>query len=105
MASFRVLSADEQVVEHLRGELIRGTWSGTMPGGDRLAKELGIGRNTVEVALHQREEEGLLVGQGSRRRRLIELPDNLASPSMRVSILLFEAADRGLDYMIGPAKR
>ena len=69
MADFRTLSAVDQVVVHLREELIRGTWSGTHPGGDRLAKELGIGRNTVEVALQQLEKEGCipllrLLGQG-----------------------------------------
>ena len=76
MSQFRTLSAVEQVVEHLRKELYRGAWHGTMPGGDRLAKELAIGRNTVEVALQQLEKEGLLVGQGVRRRRLIKLPAN-----------------------------
>ena len=71
-----------------------------MPGGDRLAKELGIGRNTVESALQQLEKEGLLVGQGSRRQRLIELPDGMTQPSMRVAILPFDASDLRLDYMI-----
>ena len=37
VSSFRILSAIEQVVEHLRAELILGTWSGTMPGAGQLA--------------------------------------------------------------------
>ena len=100
MSQFRTLSAVEQVVEHLRKELYRGTWHGTMPGGDRLAKELAIGRNTVEVALQQLEKEGLLVGQGSRRRRLIELPQNKVRTSLRVAILRFEVEDNSQDSII-----
>ena len=100
MSQFRTLSAVEQVVEHLRKELYRGAWHGTMPGGDRLAKELAIGRNTVEVALQQLEKEGLLVGQGSRRRRLIELPQNKVRTSLRVAILRFEVEDNSQDSII-----
>jgi len=100
MNSFRVLSAVEQVVEHLRQELIRGAWSGMMPGGDRLAKELGIGRNTVEAALRRLEKEGLLVGRGSRRQRRIDLPGGLTRTSLRVGILNFEVSDARQDYMV-----
>lgn len=101
MSQFRTLTAVEQVVEHLRKELYRGVWNGTMPGGDRLAKELAIGRNTVEVALQQLEKEGLLVGQGSRRRRLIALPEVGHQPTeQRVAILAYENFNRNLDYMV-----
>lgn len=100
MSAFRVLTAAEQVVEHLRGELARGTWSGTMPGGDLLAKQLGIGRNTIEGALKQLEKEGLLVNQGSRRRRLINSTGDLSSPSTRVAILLFEPVDAEQNHII-----
>lgn len=101
MSQFHSLSAVEQVVEHLRKELYKGAWHGTMPGGDKLAKELAIGRNTVEVALQQLEKEGLLVGQGARRRRLIVLPDaGLRSTEQRVAILAYEKFNRNLDYMV-----
>jgi DNA-binding LacI/PurR family transcriptional regulator/biotin operon repressor len=100
MSQFRTLSAVEQVVEHLRKELYHGAWLGTMPGGDRLAKDLAIGRNTVEVALQQLEKEGLLVGQGVRRRRLIELPQHKARTSLRVAILRFEVEDNSQDSII-----
>ncbi len=101
MSQFRTLSAVEQVVQHLRKELYRGAWHGTMPGGDKLAKELAIGRNTVEVALRQLEKEGLLVGQGSRRRRLIVLPEGeLQSTQLRVAILAYENFDKNLNYMV-----
>ena len=58
----------EQVATHLRREVLRGVWSGEMPGANRLALELGIDDKTVEVALRQLEKEGLLVGQGRGRR-------------------------------------
>jgi len=101
MSRFVVLSAAEQVTAHLREELLRGMWSGAMPGGDRLAAELGIGRDTVEAALRRLEEEGLLVNQGRRRGRLI-VPPTDASPSrwIRLAILLYESMDRGADYMV-----
>lgn len=97
MTTLRILSAIEQVAEHLRGELIRGTWSGSMPGGDRLAGEFGIRRSTMEGALQQLEKEGLLVGQGPRRRRLIGVPAELTSSSLRIGILLFEVIDMDQD--------
>jgi DNA-binding LacI/PurR family transcriptional regulator len=72
-----------------------------MPGGDKLAKELAIGRNTVEIALQQLEKEGLLVGQGARRRRLIVLPEGGLQPvQQRVAILVYENFNRNLDYML-----
>ena len=44
-------SPSEQVAAHLRGELGRGIWRGTMPGVPRLAAELGIDPKTAEAAL------------------------------------------------------
>lgn len=46
-----------------------------MPGGDRLARDLGIGRNTIDAALLQLEKEGLLVRLGA----VLELGDPPAS--------------------------
>ena len=64
MGALRVLTAAEQVGEHLRAELCRGAWGGRMPGGARLAVELGVGRDTVEAALQILEQLGMLVPQG-----------------------------------------
>jgi DNA-binding LacI/PurR family transcriptional regulator/biotin operon repressor len=101
MVKFVVHSAAEQVVAHLRSELRRGRWREQMPGGDRMAAELGIGRATVEAALKQLEQEGLLVNQGLRRGRLI-VPVVGADPlrRLRVAILIPETADRRLDYIV-----
>jgi hypothetical protein len=98
MEAFRVLTAAEQVGEHLRAELCRGAWGGRMPGGSRLATELGVGRDTVEAALQILERDGLLVPQGAGRRRRIELPEGRVARPMRVAILVTE--DSGADYMI-----
>jgi hypothetical protein len=101
MNPLRILTASEQVAACLRGELACGTWKGIMPGGDRLTAELGVGRDTVEAALHLLEEEGLLVNQGARRRRRINPPaGGVAPPSLRIAILLREPIDRRLDYIV-----
>ena len=36
MRTLRCLSASEQLAERLKGELIRCTWTGAMPGEERL---------------------------------------------------------------------
>jgi DNA-binding LacI/PurR family transcriptional regulator len=96
-----VLSAAEQVANHLRDELARGLWSGMMPGSDRLAVELGVGCNTVEGALRLLEKEGLLANQGRRRGRLIVVPSGTqAVRRIRVAILLGEKDDRKVDYVV-----
>ena len=69
MGSFHITSASEQVVNHLREQLIDKVWVGTMPGGEGLARQLGVGRMTIEAALSMLESEGLLVPQGPRRER------------------------------------
>jgi DNA-binding LacI/PurR family transcriptional regulator len=101
MSGIRFQSIAEQVTGHLREELLRGRWSGVMPGKHQLAEELGINNKTVESALRQLEAEGILVPQGAGRKRLIRLPDGgMARRSLRVAILLSESADRSLDYLI-----
>jgi hypothetical protein len=89
-----------QIAAHLRGELARGRWSGTMPGQILLANELGASRNAVEAALLRLEQEGLLVPQGAGRRRRIALSEGKVARPMRVAILLLASADAGDGYMI-----
>ena len=100
MSLVRIFSAVEQVARHLREELIRGQWSGLLPGVDRLAVELGVSRKTVEAALRQLEGEGILVRQGQGRKRSIVQQGGQARPGLRVAVLLSEAADRHLDYLV-----
>ena len=61
MPLLSLLSAVEQVAAHLRGELGQGRWSGTIPGVNRLAVELGVNRKTVEAALEQLDSVALTI--------------------------------------------
>ncbi len=101
MGRLIIHSATEQLVTYLRGELMAGAWRGQMPGGDRLAAELGVGRDTVESALRRLEEEGLLVNQGRRRgRRIDPAACGGGARKLSVGLLLDEPANRKLDYML-----
>ena len=96
MSRFRVFNACEQVAGHLREELLRGTWTGAMPGEDRLMARLGVGRNTIKAALRQLEQEGLLEGRGAGCQRRIIPPKAHRKKSVRIRILLYEGLDRAL---------
>jgi DNA-binding LacI/PurR family transcriptional regulator len=74
--------------------------SGTIPGVRPLAVELGVNHKTVEAALTQLEQEGLLVGQGAGRRRRIVLPKDHAPPALRVAVLFYEKGDETDDLFI-----
>lgn len=90
----RFLTIAEQVARHLHGELLMGRWSGAMPGKHQLTGELGVNHKTVEAALRQLEEEGLLVARGAGRRRLIHLPEaGITRAALRVAILSNEIED------------
>jgi DNA-binding LacI/PurR family transcriptional regulator len=78
----------KQLADHLREGISRGRWTETMPGRDRLAREMEINPKTVEAALNLLENEGLLASQGPGRKRKIVLPDSgLAAPLHRIAIL------------------
>jgi len=101
MSLLKIRSAAEQVADHLREDLLRGTWGGTMPGEDRLVAALGVGRDTMKAALRHLEEEGLLVGQGKGRRRMIVLPESGRQVnSLRLGILPGLPRDLRLDYIV-----
>ncbi len=102
MSSLRLLSAVEQVAEHLREEILRGRWSGTLPGVYLLASELSVNHKTVGSAIRQLEREGLLEGQGAGRNRRIVLPaGRKAVRSMRVGFSYNNTIeDRKTDFII-----
>ena len=100
MKSITLLSAAEQVAGHLREALLRGELSGTIPGVRPLAAELGVNHKTTEVALNLLAQEGLLMNQGSGRRRKIVLPRNYAPPALRVALLDLDIPSQNVDYMI-----
>jgi DNA-binding LacI/PurR family transcriptional regulator/DNA-binding transcriptional regulator YhcF (GntR family) len=95
MNQLRILTASEQVAEHLRDELRRGTWTGVMPGEDRLMAQLGVGRNTIQAALRLLEEEGILAGKGAGHQRSI-MPQEQTKAVLRVRILLYEESERSM---------
>jgi DNA-binding LacI/PurR family transcriptional regulator len=99
MAAPDFITIAEQVAAYLRGELLRERWSGTMPGMNHLAPELGVNAKTVEVALKLLEKEGVLVGQGVGRRRKIVLPEGHAPPALRVAVLFYEKGDETHDLL------
>jgi DNA-binding transcriptional MocR family regulator len=90
MPELTIHSPSQQVADHLRGDLHRGRWTGTMPGGAALAAELGIDKKTVEAALRLLEQESLLISQGAGRPRRIQPPAKPAPPALRVAILNYE---------------
>ena len=63
MSELTILSPSEQVAEHLRGELLRGRWRGTLPGVPTLAAEFGVDHKAVASAIRLLERKGLLIGQ------------------------------------------
>lgn len=95
-----VLSAVDQVVEHLRRAILRGELAGTMPGAHPLAEDLGVNHKTVKAALLELEQEGLLVRQGSGLGRRIVLPEGSAPPSLRIAMLSFSPPAQGHIYQI-----
>ena len=101
MNPINFLTIADQVAEHLRGEILRGRWRGSLPGKHQLAAELGVNNKTVEAALRQLEKTRLLIPQGAGRRRLIVLPGEGAEVRpLRVAILLSEPPDRHLAYLV-----
>ncbi len=102
MSHLIVRTAADQVAAHLREQILSGIWTDTIPGGHRLAPELGVNHKTVETALRQLQAEGLLQSQGSGRPRRITAKKNRgkAQRSMRIGLLLLDASDRGEDCEI-----
>lgn len=95
------ISTAGQLAAHLREELARGRWQGTMPGVIRLARDLGVGRDAVEHALHELELGGLLRAQGKGKRRLIVAGgDGIQIRAMRVVILLGDPTDRSEAHFV-----
>jgi DNA-binding LacI/PurR family transcriptional regulator len=100
MASMKTSTVTEQAAAHLREELRKGRWTGLMPGRRTLARELGVSHNTVQEALNLLEGENILLPQGIGRRRQIAKSTSPARRALRVGILLYEVADRKLDYTV-----
>ena len=95
----RFLSHAEQLAEFLRGQILAERWTDQMPGILRLEGELGVCRDTVEAAMKQLENEGLLTGGGPGRRRQITLPMDGPQPRA-LRVMIFRGARQFDDTMI-----
>lgn len=100
MPALRTLSASEQTAAYLRRELHKGRWTGFMPGVSRLRSELGVNHKTVEAALRQLEQEGVLQSRGPGRRRQISLRESGAPSSVRIAIMEHDPSPVTAGYMV-----
>ena len=57
MTQLRLLSAAEQVAEHLIAEIQSGQFNNEMPGAMRLSKTYGVNHKTMESALQLLEKK------------------------------------------------
>lgn len=89
----KIATAAEQVASHLKQELLQGRWSKTMPGRDRLAKDLGVDGSTIERALRHLEEQGVLRSQGAGKRREITIKA-IKKPGKRILFIPYELEDQ-----------
>lgn len=90
----------EQVATRLREEMFRGRWGETLPGLRPLSEELGVDPKTIQVALRQLEREGILKSEGPRRSRRITLREQKTSSSLKVGIMTYQPADKGLPVVM-----
>jgi DNA-binding LacI/PurR family transcriptional regulator len=82
--------------------MFSGRWRDALPGRDQLAAELGVSHTTMEAAMRRLALEGLLVSQGTGKRRRIVLPEGKTiQPHFDVNILLFESVDRYSPLLMG----
>ncbi len=96
----KILDVSEQVASYLREELKRQRWTGNMPGRDKLARELRVHGSTVERALQQLENEGLLKKSGQGKPRIIVQSGRSPSRATSVCVLLYDAGDKNDDYIL-----
>jgi DNA-binding LacI/PurR family transcriptional regulator/biotin operon repressor len=92
-----LVSRLHQAVEVLRQGMVDGRWRGTLPGRQRLARELGCSHGTVEAAMRQLAREGWLVSQGQGRRRRIVIPTKKRKKAplvKRVRLLAYDELSR-----------
>ena len=71
-----------------------------MPGINRLTQELATSRNSTTHALAILERDGVLIGQGSGKRRRISDQVEASPTAMHVAIMLYEKHDELLSYIV-----
>ena len=94
MKPFKSRSTAQQLADHLRGEVLRGAFGHTMPGIKYLTRELGVNSRAAANAVKQLAKDGILVGQGERRRHRIVLENNSPAPALRIAFPPFDTASK-----------
>ncbi|MFK7912141.1 MAG: substrate-binding domain-containing protein [Akkermansiaceae bacterium] len=100
MKPVRIMSAFEQVAEHLLSEIAARRLQGEMPGIHQLAAELSVNHKTVKAALELLQEEGVIASQGSGKPRRILSQGIRKALSLSIAVLLYEPDDRELDHIL-----
>jgi len=101
MQAFQLQSAVEQVAEYLNKTIDAGQWFDEMPGVQTLAAQLGVNHKTVDGAIALLQRQGVLEGQGPRRRKKIVAHRQLRHRrTLTIAILTSEIVDFRLDYMV-----
>jgi len=90
MKTLCILTASEQVADHLRGELLKDHWGGRVPGLLSLARELRVGKDTVEAAMRILEQEEFLLMQGHGRRRVVAPGVGTGPRQLRIALLDYD---------------
>ncbi len=93
MKPFHAKSTVEQLATHLQEEILSGGLVGGMPGVGKLVRHLGVGTQTVVAALEILKQEGLLEGNGERRRCRVVAAGNGKKAGLRIRLLLYEESD------------
>ena len=89
----KIATAAEQVAAHLKNEILHERWTKTMPGRDRLAKELGVDGSVVERAFRHLQKQGVLQSQGAGKRRRV-IAKASQKLSMRILFVPYELEDQ-----------
>jgi DNA-binding LacI/PurR family transcriptional regulator/DNA-binding transcriptional regulator YhcF (GntR family) len=101
MKPFRSRSTVEQLADHLREEMKSGAWGDAMPGVAKLSHGLGVGTRTVVAALQILKREGLLQGDGERKRSRIISDAGIRKPDgLRIRILQYDVDDEHDEHMV-----
>ena len=90
MEPFHPLSTSDQLTEHLRREILKGTFGEVLPGVKQLVQGLGVNSVAVSRAVQQLEREGLVKNQGDRRCRLITINKHSKQANLRVGLLYYD---------------
>lgn len=100
MSGFKKSTVIEQAASHLRAEILKGRWTGFMPGRRVLARELMVNHSTIQGALELLEADGVLVAEGVGKRRRIAGTEAHAPRNLRVGLMLYDPPSGKLEYMM-----